>query len=44
MLYKIHIFQCMGGIFCVEFQMYPYDFYTTMKFLELLDLRVHMRF
>ena len=57
-LNKIHIFQCMGKIFCVEFQRYPlkfhtkyltpyierYDFYTTLKFEELLDLRAHMRF
>ena len=25
---KIHIFQCMGEIFCVEFQRYPLKFYT----------------
>ena len=27
-LYKNHIFQCMGKIFCVEFQRYPLKFYT----------------
>ena len=52
---KINIFQCMGKIFCVEFQRVPphkksnpyierYDFYTTLKIQELLDLRAHMRF
>ena len=25
---KIHIFQCMGKIFCVEFQRYPLKFHT----------------
>ena len=25
---KIHIFQCMGEIFCVEFQRYPLKFHT----------------
>ena len=43
---KIYDFQCMGGIFCMEFQWYPlkfypyterYDFYTTLNFQELLD-------
>ena len=54
---KIHMFQCTGKIFCVEFQRYPlklhtkyfpyterYDFYTTLQFWELLDLRAHTRF
>ena len=27
-LNKIHIFQCMGKIFCVEFQRYPLKFHT----------------
>ena len=27
-LYKIHIFQCMGKIFCVEFQRVPLKFHT----------------
>ena len=27
-LNKIHIFQCMGTIFCVEFQRYPLKFHT----------------
>ena len=36
MLYKNHIFQCMGKIFCVEFQRVPLKFHTkylthTMK-------------
>ena len=25
---KIHIFQCMGKIFCVEFQRFPLKFHT----------------
>ena len=28
MLYKSHIFQCMGKIFCVEFQRVPLKFHT----------------
>ena len=28
MLYKNHIFQCMGKIFCVEFQRVPLKFNT----------------
>ena len=27
-LYKNYIFQCMGKIFCVEFQMFPLKFHT----------------
>ena len=27
-LNKIHIFQCMGKIFCVEFQRYPLKFHA----------------
>ena len=55
---KIYIFQCMGKIFCAEFQRYSlkfhtkisypyiqrYDFYTTLKLEELLDLRAHTCF
>ena len=55
---EMHIFQCMGKIFCEEFQRspfeiphkisYPYiercDFYTTLKFKELLNLRSHKYF
>ena len=53
---KIHNFQCMGKIFCVEFQRYPLKFHTkylahTLKdmiFIQLwnfiLDLRTHKRF
>ena len=48
MLYKNHIFQCMGKIFCVEFQSVPLKFHTkylthTLKDVEnaykLLNLR-----
>ena len=51
---QIHIFQCMGMIFCVEFQRYHLKFHTkylthTLKAKnciqqELLDLRAHMPF
>ena len=51
---KIDIFQCMGKIFCVVPFEIPhkiscpyierYDFYTKLKFQELLDLRAHMCF
>ena len=34
---KIHIFQCMGKIFCVEFQRYPLKFHT--KYLTHTILR-----
>ena len=27
---KIHIFQCMGEIFCVEFQRYPFKFHKNI--------------
>ena len=30
-LYKNHIFQCMGKIFCVEFQRYPLKFHTKIS-------------
>ena len=30
MLYKNHIFQCMGKIFCVEFQRVPLKFHTNI--------------
>ena len=41
---KIHIFQCMGKIFCVEFQRYPLKFHTkylthTLKDMILRALR-----
>ena len=44
---KIHIFQCMGNIFWVEFQRYPLNFhikYLAHTFEELLDLRAHTGF
>ena len=55
-LHKNHIFQCMGKIFCVEFQRVPLKFHTkylthTLKdvdfihiWKELLDLRAHKCF
>ena len=45
---KIHIFQCMDKIFYVEFQRAPLiekcNFYTTLKFKELLYLRARKHF
>ena len=45
---KIHIFQCMGKIFYVEFQRAPHiekcNFYTTLKFKELSYLRARKHF
>ena len=43
---KIHIFQCMGKIFCVEFQRYTLKFHTKYftHTLKLLDLSAHMHF
>ena len=52
---EIYIFQCMGKIFCVEFQRYPFKFHTKYLFpyIERYDfyknkilagLRAHMRF
>ena len=34
---KIHIFQCMGKIFCVEFQRYPLKFHTKYLTHTLRD-------
>ena len=34
---KIHIFQCMGKIFCVEFQRYPLKFHTKYLTHALKD-------
>ena len=34
---KIHIFQCMGKIFCVEFQRYPLKFHTKYLTYTLKD-------
>ena len=38
MLYKNHIFQCMGKIFCVEFQRYPLKFHTKYLTHTLKDV------
>ena len=38
MLYKIHIFQCMGKIFCVEFQRVPLKFHTKYHTHTLKDV------
>ena len=35
---KIHIFQCMGKIFCVEFQRYPLKFHTKYLTHALKDM------
>ena len=40
---KIHIFQCMGKIFCVEFQRYPLKFYTKYLTHTLKDM-IFMQF
>ena len=32
---KVHIFQCMGMIFCVEFQRYPLKFHTKYSILPI---------
>ena len=40
---KIHIFQCMGKIFCVEFQRYPLKFHTKYLTHTLKDM-IFMRF
>ena len=37
-LIKIHIFQCMGKIFCVEFQKYPLKFHTKCLTHTLKDM------
>ena len=41
-LNKIHIFQCMGKMFCVEFQRYPLKFHTkylthTLKNVDFIQ-------
>ena len=38
MLYKNHTFQCMGKIFCVEFQMVPLKFHTKYLTYTLKDV------
>ena len=38
MLYKKHIFQCMGMIFCVEFQRFPLKFHTKYLTHTLKDV------
>ena len=35
---KIHFFQCMGKIFCVEFQMYPLKFHAKYLTHTLKDM------
>ena len=40
---KIHIFQCMGKIFCVEFQRYPLKFHTKYRTHTLKDM-IFMQF
>ena len=37
-LYKKHIFQCMGKIFCVEFQRVPLKFHTKYLTHTLKDV------
>ena len=37
MLYESHIFQCMGKIFCVEFQRVPLKFHTKYLAHTLID-------
>ena len=48
---KIHIFQCMGKIFCVEFQRYPLQFHTKylthilkIRFLYNIEILRALRF
>ena len=38
MLYKNNIFQCMGTIFCVEFQRVPLEFHTKYLTHTLKDV------
>ena len=38
MLYKNRIFQCMGKIFCVEFQRYPLQFHSKYLTHTLKDV------
>ena len=40
---KIHIFRCMGKIFCVEFQRYPLKFHTKYLTHTLKDM-IFMQF
>ena len=40
---KIHIFQCMGKIFCMEFQRYPLKFHTKYLTHTLKDM-IFMQF
>ena len=40
MLYKSHIFQCMGKIFCVEFQRVPLKFHTKYHTQTLEDVDI----
>ena len=40
---KIRIFQCMGKIFCVEFQRYPLKFHTKYLTHTLKDM-IFMQF
>ena len=43
MLYKNYIFQCMGKIFCVEFQSVPLKFHTKYLAHTLKDVDfIHM--
>ena len=43
MLYKNHIFQCMGKMFCVEFQRIPLKFHTKYLTRTLKDIDfIHM--
>ena len=43
MLYENHIFQCMGQIFCVEFQMVHLKFHTKYLTHVLKDVDfIHM--
>ena len=43
MLYKKQIFQCMGKIFCVEFQRFPSKFHTKYVTHTLKDVDfIHM--
>ena len=38
MLYEMYIFQCMGKIFCVEFQRVPLKFHTKYLTHTLKDV------
>ena len=40
MLYENHIFQCMGKIFCVQFQRVPLKFHTKYLTYTLKDVDV----